>query len=111
MKSYPSILNCTGSNFREFDSYMFDKIDGSNLRFEWARKTGWSKFGTRHRLFDETDKDFGAAIPLFLNSLSEPLEKIIKDNRWEKVIVFCEFWGKNSFAGKHNPQDLTSSHG
>ena len=29
------------------DIIAFDKIDGSNLRFEWSRKRGFYKFGTR----------------------------------------------------------------
>ncbi len=40
MKSYPSILGSTGQNFTEFDSFVFDKADGSNLRFEFSKKQG-----------------------------------------------------------------------
>lgn len=105
MKEYPSILNCKGNNFQEFRGFVFDKIDGSNLRFEWSRKNGWYKFGTRTRLFDVSDPDFGVAIPIFHNTLAEKLEKIAKDNKWERIIAFTEFWGPNSFAGKHDPQD------
>jgi hypothetical protein len=50
--------------FSEFEAYVFDKLDGSNLRFEWKRKGGWYKYGTRHRLFDATDPGFGSAIEL-----------------------------------------------
>ena len=25
-------------DFMEFDAYCFDKIDGSNLRFQWTKK-------------------------------------------------------------------------
>ena len=108
MKQYPEIQNSTGKDFREFDAYVFDKIDGSNLRFEWSRKRGWYKFGTRHRLFDQTDETFGCAIELFHTQLSENI-KIVMDsfgkNKIGNVIVFCEFFGKNSFAGKHDPTD------
>jgi hypothetical protein len=105
MKEYPSILSSNGNNFTEFKSYVFDKLDGSNLRFEWSKKRGWFKFGTRTRLFDETDETFGCAIPLFYDTLSEPLAKIAKDSRWEHLIVYSEFWGENSFAGTHYPED------
>jgi hypothetical protein len=104
MKSYPSIPRSTGQAFREFDAYVFDKLDGSNLRFEWSKKQGWHKFGTRHRLFDEKDLDFGTAIPIFKQNLSEVIEKQAKDNRWERVIAFCEFFGENSFSGIHYPE-------
>lgn len=105
MKPYPSIARSTGQKFQEFDAYVFDKLDGSNLRFEWTRKQGWHKFGTRTRLFDHTDPDFGVAIPLFLSGWQNPLTQIAKDRRWNHLIVFMEFWGEKSFAGKHDPAD------
>jgi hypothetical protein len=30
----------------------FDKLDGSNMRFEWSPKRGWYKFGSRGQLID-----------------------------------------------------------
>jgi hypothetical protein len=109
MKAYPSILNSNGNNFREFNAHVFDKLDGSNLRFEWAKKSGWYKYGTRTRLFDQSDKNFGEAIPLFHDKLASGIEKVAVDNRWDRLIVFCEFYGDNSFAGKHldEPKKLT----
>jgi hypothetical protein len=105
MKPYPSIASSVGQGFREFPAYVFDKLDGSNLRFEWTRKRGWDKFGTRTRLFDETDSDFGCAIPLFRETWEADLTKIARDNRWDHVIVFMEFYGPNSFAGLHEKAD------
>jgi len=101
MKTYPSISR----NFVEFEAYVFDKLDGSNTRFEWTKKKGWYKFGTRHRLFDETDPVFGTAIPLFHNTWAQALADIAKKERYEEMTVFLEFWGPNSFAGNHNPAD------
>jgi hypothetical protein len=105
VKPYPSIARSTGQKFQEFDAYVFDKLDGSNLRFEWTRKAGWNKFGTRTRLFDHTDPDFGIAIPLFLRFWQDELTKIAREQRWNHLIVFMEFWGDRSFAGKHDPSD------
>lgn len=105
MKPYPSIQSSNGQKFREMNAYVFDKLDGSNLRFEYSRKQGWHKFGTRNRLFDHTDPDFGLAIPLFLEFWQDKLNEVIKTNRWDHLIVFMEFWGQNSFAGKHEKQD------
>jgi hypothetical protein len=110
VKSYPSIPYCPRSGTR-FALHTFDKIDGSNLRFEWSKKQGWYKTGTRTRLFDETDPVFGEARKLFLEggTLSVPLaahlEEIFRKQRWDRVIVFCEFWGERSFAGLHVPGD------
>ena len=105
MKSYPSIPRSTGQSFHEFDAFVFDKIDGSNLRWEWSKKSGWYKFGTRTRLFDLTDPVFGPAIDVFHSTLSEGLEKAARDERWDRMICFTEFWGSKSFAGTHAPND------
>ncbi len=105
MKAYPSIPRSTGKDFQEFDAHVFDKLDGSNLRWEWSKKSGWYKQGTRTRLFDATDEVFGCAIALFERTLAEPLAKIGRDERWERMIVFTEFWGPRSFAGLHEPED------
>lgn len=105
MKPYPSISRSTGQDFQEFEAYVFDKLDGSNLRVEWSRKQGWFKFGTRNRLFDETDEVFAEAIPIFHSTLAEGLTKVVRDERWDRVTVFMEFWGKQSFAGQHVPGD------
>ena len=73
------------------------------------KKNGWDKFGTRRRLFDETDIDFGIAIDLLKERYASDLEKIIKKQQWQKVIFFMEFWGENSLGGLHKnePKNLT----
>lgn len=104
MKTYPSIpVFKLGSS--STDLYTFIKRDGSNLRFEWTKKAGWNKFGTRRRLFDETDEIFGGAIQLFLDSMADRLKKQIIGNKWTKITIFCEFWGNKSFAGLHEKAD------
>ena len=103
MKEYPSVPQSIGTAFREMpNAYVFDKLDGSNLRFEWSKKKGWHKFGTRTRLFDQSDWQFGRAIPLFAKTLAEPLSKIFSALRWDSCIVFAESWGPSSFAGNHH---------
>lgn len=102
MKEYPSIQ--TGCCQR-FLAHIFDKADGSNLRFEFSRKRGWFKYGTRTRLFDETDTVFGCAIKLFHDSFAAGIADVAKAQRWDKVVVFAEFCGPNSFAGIHLPDD------
>lgn len=105
MKAYPSVPNSMGQSFREFDAHVFDKLDGSNLRWEWSKRAGWHKFGTRRRLFDESDEIFKDAIPLFMETLADPLEKIARSEQWPRFVAFTEFWGPNSFAGLHEPND------
>lgn len=105
MKQYPSIPRGTGQTFREFDAYVFDKPDGSNLRFEWSKKRGFYKFGTRTRMFDAGDEVFGTAVEMIAMELGDQLSRIFRDNRWDSAIAFCEFHGPSSFAGSHDPAE------
>jgi hypothetical protein len=106
MKEYWSIPHSAKAP-REY-CYAFYKHDGSNLRFEWHKKRGWNKQGTRHQLFDETHPVFGKAIKLFQDKYAEPIEKKLRDEfrGLEEAITFCEFEGPNSFAGIHEPDDV-----
>ena len=89
----------------------FVKYDGSNLRWEWSVKNGWHKFGTRKRLFDETDEEFGEAIPLFYRDYAEQIEEALHHRKFQKayrgrtITIFTEFFGPNSFAGQHVAED------
>jgi hypothetical protein len=42
---------------------------------------------------------------LFQERLAESLERIARDNRWQSLIVFYEFWGQRSLAGIHQSDD------
>jgi hypothetical protein len=105
MKDYPSIPRATGTSFHEFDAHVFDKLDGSGLRFEWSPKAGWYKVGTRTRLLDPADPVFGPALPMFLAQSAEPLAALARRQRWQGLVVFAEWWGAKSFAGVHVPGD------
>lgn len=85
--------------------YTWDKIDGSSLFFEWTRKQGWCKQGTRERLFDATDTLVGGAIEVFQRTHAEALGKYAKDQRLDKFYAYVEFAGERSFAGMHHPED------
>jgi hypothetical protein len=105
MKSYWSIPGPYEAPENEH-CLAFYKYDGSNLRFEWSKKRGWYKYGTRRRLFDAADPEYGRAIELFQNRYADALHKTFtthKDykNR-DQIVAFCEFYGEDSFAGYHN---------
>jgi hypothetical protein len=107
MKEYPSI---GGPHYAEDeDCYGFVKYDGSCIRCEWSKKRGWYKFGTRTRMLDPNDKIFGSAIPLFLNKYGEDLIKVFRNQKklqgTESAVVFCEWFGPQSFSGNHKPWD------
>jgi hypothetical protein len=112
MKSYPTIQYFNQGLFGE-DIYAFDKLDGSNIRAEWNPKRGWYKFGTRNIMIDERDLQFGGAITLFLNKYGDSLPKVFRTNksykRIESFVVFAEYLGDQSFAGRHidsDPKDI-----
>lgn len=104
MKVYPSIPN--HRNLVGEPVWVFDKIDGSNIRTEWSKKNGFWKFGSRKRLLG-TDQDVLAeAEPTFLEQHGEELERILVDHRWrERVTIFSEFHGPNSEFGQHKRGD------
>jgi hypothetical protein len=85
----------------------FDKLDGSNIRAEWTRKNGFNKFGTRKRLLDASEPVLGEAIPLFMETYDDELNRIFRKERMEKATVFFEFVGENSFAGYHEKEEHT----
>lgn len=111
MKEYPSIPKVL-NEYLGREIIAFKKYDGSNLRTEFSRKKGWHKFGTRTRLFSETDTTFGCAIEIFHKTLAEKLEKIIVDNfpKADGAVVYSEFVGPHSFAGLHDPGILGVAH-
>ena len=98
MKSYPSIPG----KIVDTDIYAFDKLDGSNIRAEWTRKSGsFVKFGSRKRLLGEDQGKIAASQEMISDLFLEELNAIFRDQRYEKVIAFFEFHGPNSFAGHH----------
>lgn len=106
MLEYPSIAHAGGQSFREFKAHVFDKLDGSNLRFEWSKKKGWYKQGTRTRLFDESDPEFGKAIKTFKHAanMDHNLCVVARKHSWDRMVAFVEWYGRDSFAGWHNPE-------
>lgn len=105
MFTYPPIAASAGTAFREFDAHVFAKTDGRNTRWEWSRKRGWYKQGTRERLFDESDLEFGPAIAIFQETLADPVARVFRDNRWDRAVAFAEYHGERSLGGVLVPGD------
>ena len=87
----------------------FYKYDGSNIRAEWSRKQGWYKFGSRNVLLDESHDFLGEAPQVFLDTYGDALPEVFKKEKAfrgvDSFVVFCEFFGPNSFAGIHDTSD------
>jgi hypothetical protein len=77
------------------------------MRAEWSAKRGWYKFGSRHRIFDKSDNHFGHTIKLFKEKYGDSLSKILKEvYKVDGGIAYYEYFGPNSFAGKHLQSDI-----
>ena len=85
----------------------FDKLDGSNLRFEWSRKRGFYKFGTRRCIIEEKTEFYGAGIRIFLDKYASELDKVFRYEykNTESFICYGEYFGPNSRFGFHDPTD------
>lgn len=105
MKSYPSI---TKEVRHDVHVWVFDKLDGSNIRAEWNSKKGFYKFGTKNQLIDESAKPFGRAIQILRHKYEADISMVFKEQKWRDIICFFELHGPSSFAGTHNwEEDLT----
>lgn len=96
----------------------FEKYDGTNIHWVWDATLGWYAFGTRRDRFDLDAAgiaEFNAAHPgleecadVFLGTLAGQLTDVLGGLQYlgtEQLIVFTEFLGDNSFAGKHVSSD------
>lgn len=106
MKTYPTI---TGQRIIGLkDAYVFDKIDGSNIRVEWSKKRGFYKFGSRHRLISPDEKPLGELYEVFDRNVKGPLNTRLVELNEERVVCFFEFYGPGSAFGFHvdEPHEL-----
>lgn len=95
MKQYPTVEK----TIMNLPVWVWDKLDGSNIRVEWTRKNGLAKFGSRHQLIDSSHV-LGEAIEL-INVHAKTLDAVFRKMRLQKATCFFEFLGNSSFAGNH----------
>ena len=99
MKQYPSIPKLLNTNH---DIYTFDKIDGSNIRCEWTRKTkSFVKWGSRKQLLTSDQGAIANSKELISDNFLDELNRIFIDQRYDRVLSFFEVYGADSFAGNH----------
>jgi hypothetical protein len=104
MIEYPSMQNSSKAPRKE--CMVFEKLDGSNFRAKWTEKKGFTTFGTRTQLVDETSDYWGQVVTLFRDTIADSLHKVLEKECRNKreAIVFAEFFGENSFAGRHEDE-------
>lgn len=103
---YPKMTNSKTTRLLEGEEVMlFEKLDGTNLSWAWNVKRGWHKQGTRTRLFDSSDQQFGFSVQLFaeLRKLNNDFDKF---KTHKQLFVTTELYGPNSFAGSHFDDEL-----
>lgn len=98
----------------------FEKVDGTNLHWDWDRDFGWHSFGTRRDAFyltpagiDEFSRQhtqLWQAADVFQETLAEGLHQVFSHHpdyqAYPAFKAFTEFVGVNSFAGLHKTEDL-----
>jgi hypothetical protein len=102
MKSYNSI-DYFGEHWG-LPIIAFDKLDGSNLRFEWNKKRGFYKSGSRNVMIDENSEQFGIGVKIFKEKYEESLSKIFTSKKYRDIqsfVCFAEFLGTKSAFGQH----------
>lgn len=98
MKNYPSIRQSR----KPFQACVFDKLDGSNLRFSWDIRQGWYEYATRTRTLPIDHKLYKIGYEYFNNVYADSIAAIATKKGWKRLDAFCEFHGDNSFAGRHD---------
>ena len=116
MKHYNSIPRLDDDGTLKGDEiWAFNKLDGQNFCVKFSTKTKeFGPFGSRKRLVDESDEQFGETVKFFKNSnIPNELIRLVKENSGKKglfngvqeITFFFEWYGENSFAGVHMEGD------
>ena len=116
MKHYDSIPRIQDDGTLKGETvWGFNKLDGQNFCVTYnCRKKTWGPYGSRTVTVDENSEQFGPVVKWFnASNYSGILSSIVKDNSGKKqvfngvdeVTFFFEWYGENSFAGKHQEGD------
>lgn len=114
---YPKIPD--SKDFPLSQCIAFEKLDGTNVHFDWERKRGWHAWGTRRDsfpwdgngfdLWEQVHPQLNMVESAFIDSLANPLmEQFLFDPRcatWRNVRCFGEYLGPRSFAGQHRDDE------
>jgi hypothetical protein len=102
MKQYPEIKYY--GDYWNLPVIAFEKIDGSNMRFEYSHKRGFYKFGTKGEMINRQSTPFGFAIDLFLDKYEKNLTEIFHSKTYRNslaFVCFAELYGFKSEFGQH----------
>lgn len=120
MKHYESIPRIQDDETLKGETvWGFNKLDGQNFCATFRPKAnGFVSFGSRTVQVDEnSESELANAVTWFkAHKLDETLIKIIKENckkgdvfqGVEEITFFFEWYGPNSFAGRHDSRDYAN---
>lgn len=110
---YPKMPGPSGAKLDK--CVAFEKLDGTNLFWEWHREFGWTDFGTRsagYPLHPGGMTEFAAKhpglelAPELFTPLGERLHATLSAQPGvEHAVAYSEFVGPHSFAGSHRADD------
>ena len=93
----------------------YNKLDGQNFAATYnCRKKTWGPYGSRTVTVDENSEQFGPVVKYFnASGYKEKLANRVKEfsgkgqvfNGIDEITFFFEWYGENSFAGKHQEGD------
>lgn len=93
----------------------YNKLDGQNFCVKYNPRTReFGPYGSRKAMVDETSEQFGECVKWFEGSnYREILNNIVRTHRGKKdifqgideITFFFEWYGPNSFAGRHQEGD------
>lgn len=111
--SIPRIQDYTSLNGEMV--FGFNKLDGQNFCVSYRPKhKNWGPCGSRTRTVDESDEQFSETVKWFNNSKYKAIiERVVANNRGKKQLFngveemtfYFEWYGENSFAGRHQEGD------
>lgn len=116
MKHYDSIPRIQDDGTLQGDMvWGYNKLDGQNFCATYnVKKDKFGPFGSRTVTVDERSEQFGNTVSYFLNKGYEDILAIkVGQNRGkgevfngvDEITFFFEWYGNNSFAGKHEEGD------
>lgn len=99
MLEYPSI-----SSEIQFGGpyFIWDKLDGQNIRTEWSKKQGFYKLGARRTHLDDRWRD---EVYQLIEFQSDALLDGFRRQKWDRATCFFEFYSEKSLAGIFLPND------
>ncbi len=107
MLHYPKIPS--SKHCRLGPCIVFDKVDGTNLHWDFEADFGWHAFGTRRdsdnllpggvSQFETDHQNLQGAAEVFQRTLAEPAAEILRTLQVKQAVLFTEFVGPGSFAG------------